>query len=249
MRFVLGLFALCACLWGPSSTAHGHGFGISQLGNQIVANSGYALHPDLFRHDVTEFSPTDFSMNHGLFSKTASPTLPNVAFGGTDTFRFDLVGPLLYSDGIIVTPAMGVTLDADHSQSPFQNTSITGSSSGITPGYAVSATSSHHVTWSLSGATVPRGAYGAVYRISGLDNGNPLTPFEFEDVMLVMDTQNTTWGVGPLGTLADAQEMLYQFAMVELEASPAPEPTTLTMALVGLVGWQTLRRKRAPKLS
>ena len=252
MKIYVSLIAVTLCMLANLPVAWGHGFGISHFGNQIMANSGDVLHADLFRHEIEMVSATDYTVHHGLFSKSASPTAPNLAFGGTDTFRFDLVGPLLYSDGFIVTPAVaGVTLDADHTQSPNQNRQIDGNSSGITAGFPVSATSSHPMQWTLSGATVPDGAYAVKYRISAFAGGDTNAAYDPKDVVLVFDTEGATWNAGPLGDLEDAQSLLYDFAFASnniSNSSGVPEPTTFALGLIGL-GILQVRRKRQRRLT
>lgn len=255
MKLSVSLLTLLVCLLARLPAASGHGFGISHFGNQIVANSGDVLHADLFRHDIDMVSATDYTTGHGLFNKSSSPPAPNMVFGGTDTFRFDLVGPLLYSDGFVVTPAIaGVTMDADHTQSPNENRQIDGSSSGITAGFPVSATSSHHIQWTLSGAPVPDGAYAVKYRISAFAGGDTNAPYDPKDVLVVFDTEGATWGSGPLGELEDAQSLLYDFAFASSNgpgsgSAGIPEPGTLGLGLVGLGLLHMRRRRKRQSLS
>ena len=256
----------CACLLALASTALGHGFRIARSGNQIVAltQDPVVLYQDLFRHDIEQVSLTEYTANHGMIQRyTSGAPAPYASFDAADTFRFDIIGPLLYSNGFTVTNApANVTMNAFHSQPPNQSIFFDGSSNNTSVGFPVNANTpsgfrvsatgggaSHHVQWTLesSPGTVPHGAYGVHYRISGYDDNDLSAPFDPTDVLIVFDTEFAPWGTAPLGQLSNAQLLLYEAFQAQLNSeaiTAAPEPASGLMVLGALLGVSHLRAKR-----
>lgn len=259
-RFIVSTL-LAMLMLASSPVAFGHGFRLARSGNSIVTISqdGYGvLYNDLFREQLNDYT-TYYEGAHGLISRyTSGAPAPYSNFDATDSFRFDVIGPLLYSDGLTVTTAASnVTMTGLHLQPPNQSIVFSGSSnntSAATPvnidtpnGFQVSATNSHHVSWSLNATsgTIPEGAYGFQYRISGYDDNNPNAPFNSADVFMVYDTEGANWGTGGLGQLLDAQLLLYEaYQQQAFAPTVAPEPASWLIVLGTLLGTQACRRKK-----
>jgi hypothetical protein len=199
---ILGLIALLAL----SQTAFGHGFGLSLNGNKIEAHSEVpTISPHLFVEVLNTFSSTTMFSDHGGVAVDTGSGI-NVP---PDTLSVEFLGPLWYSNGGAAQRApAGVTLNATSFGAVMGSpVNLTGSSNN--PGsFPVVGDDDHSIGWILFGSSVPPGAYGFGYRVTGLKGGNPLTPFEPSvPLVVVFSTPDFTGGAG--GSLGNAQSAIF----------------------------------------
>jgi hypothetical protein len=159
------------------ATAFGHGFAMHRDGNKIVAESENA-------------SVLDERLYNGSLSPDRDPFGIGAIVGGgfnvpPDSFTVELFGPLLYSNGGPAVPAdPGITLTFNSYTSADQTTLVdsaarTSASTGIESLAIVVDDAAHDsILCILTGGAIPAGVYGVGLYIKGLDEGNPLTPFE-----------------------------------------------------------------------
>lgn len=212
----------------------GHGFNISLDGNQLTSSSA------TFAHELDP--PLLNSMTHGFFNKVTGQ------FDSNDTFRFDIVSPLFYSDGSgaeLAGPGLSVTgySTASLSDIPLSSQVVsdaTGAPSGLFVG---SVLSTHGMEWVLSDGA-PDGVYGFAYQISGYADGNLATAYDPVTVVLGMHTDAFDGDAN----LVVAQQQVLEAAAQFAAASAVPEPASWllgfisALALAGLA-WRRRRTK------
>jgi hypothetical protein len=171
--FVLALLDMALA----SRTVLGHGFAMHREGNKIVAETENAS-----------------VLNDRLYNGNLSPDLDLFGIGAivgggfnvpADTFTVELLGPLWYSSGGAAVPAnAGITLTFNSYTSAAHTTLLdsaarTSASTGIESLAAVANDPTNDaMVCILTGGAIPAGVYGVGLYIKGLDEGNPLTPFE-----------------------------------------------------------------------
>ena len=226
-------------------TAQGHGFELSLNGNQIAAVSEVpTISPHLFVEEFDSFSATELFTDHGGVEAgdDGSIQLPG------DTLGVQFLGPIWYSSGGVAQRAgAGLTLNAtsyDTSVTPntiLGSVNLTGSTS--TPGsFPVIGDDDHSIGWILSGTSIPAGAYGFSYRVTGLKDGNVETPFQ-PSVPLVVVFSTPGFNGSPAGSLGNAQQAIFNAILQgdfdlngKLNAADIP---AMLAALADLHGYQT----------
>jgi hypothetical protein len=229
-------------LLAMSQAAFGHGFGLSQNGDTIAAESEVpTISPHLFVEVLDAFNSTTMFTDHGGVEADAGSGF-NVP---PDTLSVEFLGPLWYSSGGAAQRApAGMTLNATSYDSfgavMGSPANLTGSSNN--PGsFPVVGNDDHSIGWILSGSSIPSGAYGFGYRVTGLIGGNPLTPFEPSvPLVVVFSTPDFTGG-----SLGNAQAAIFN-AVLQGDFNQDGKTTTadinvMLQALTDLHAYQTAR--------
>ena len=225
-------------------TALGHGFELSLNGNQIAAVSEVpTISPHLFVEEFDSFSATELFTDHGgVEVGRGSIQLPG------DTLGVEFLGPLWYSSGGVAQRAgTGLTLNAtSYDTSVTPNTilgSVNLSGSTTNPGsFPVVGDDDHSIGWILSGTSIPVGAYGFSYRVTGLKDGDAETPFQ-PSVPLVVVFSTPGFNGSLAGSLGNAQQAIFNAILQgdfdlngKLNAADIP---AMLAALADLHGYQT----------
>jgi len=160
-----------------ATSALGHGFVIKIVNNKITIESSedpvlnplnYTPYGDSFQAEMSPATPYDTTLfaNHGSVTgyqqpgiTVHSPAQPAV----DDVFHFDLVSPLVYSDGFTSQATPGDVNMLIHKGTTSVN--VTGTAAN-TPGFNITAYSAHETLKYLSNWSVD-GAYAYAYRVSG----------------------------------------------------------------------------------
>ena len=236
------IFIAASMVFEIGRTAFGHGFGLSLADNQIEAETEVpTISPHLFVETFDAFSSTTLFTDHGgVEADTGSGfNLPS------DQLRIEFLGPLWYSSGgPVQLAASGLTLNAtsyDSQGMPLGNVNLTGSTNS--PGnFAVVGDDDHSIGWILSGDSIPSGAYGFGYRVTGLKDGNLQTPFE-PSVPLVVVFNTPDFTGGAAGSLSDAQSAIFN-AVLQGDfnrdgKTTAADVNAMLQALADLKSYQT----------
>jgi hypothetical protein len=182
MRTVQAVLIAVSIVLLSQQLAFGHGFLMFNNVNQIDTTSENV---PIINHHL--FSASTFAISDGYASEHG---LVQADFGSglnisSDTFRIELAGVLWYSSGgLPVKAADGVVLTGEN-QYTAQKVEL--SRDGVSPlysGFPITGTDNHEVFWRLTGPIQP-GVYGVSYRVSGLQNGNPATPYDTSDLIVV----------------------------------------------------------------
>ncbi len=222
----LALLLAAQAVWG-------HGFNILLDANQLTSSSATF---------VRELDPPPLnSMTHGFFNKVDGQ------FDSSDTFRFDIVSPLFYSNGSgaeLAASGVSVTGYSLASLSDIPTSSqvmsdATGAPSGLFVG---SVLSTHGMEWVLSD-TAPHGVYGFAYQISGYAAGDFQAPYDPVTVVLGMHTD--AFDGDP--NMALAQQQVLEAAAQFATASAVPEPASWLLGFISALALAGLawRRRRA----
>jgi hypothetical protein len=167
--YVSSLIILCNGLT-LAGVCRGHGFEIHLDNGQIAIE----IDPDATLIDLGPLTFVDDLTNVGggqsFATNGAVGMRDGSGFGAEDTFRFDLVGRLWFSDG-------GPTVAAPTQQLTVQDETATlaahldGKSNGAA-GFAISAADSHELSWTItdpSAAPPVPGVFGWSYVVRGAD--------------------------------------------------------------------------------
>ena len=187
-------FAVVLLAWSVTRLALGHGFELTLDGNQIDAASEVpTISSHLFVETLTLGSPTQLFTDHGGVEAGAGFSIP------PDSLSVEFLGPLWYSTGGSAHHAAdGLNLNAtsfDSQQAILGSVNITGSSAK--PGsFPIAGDDDHSIGWILSGATIPAGAYGFTYRVTGFKDGDETKPFApafHSSLCLIRPTSPAIW--------------------------------------------------------
>lgn len=239
-RYCLAIACLTAIpIAVVDTSAFGHGFTLSLSSGNLIEGSSGGSPANLFTHSLNNVASAWFSDHGSVTAKSGSAYI--APFDEADSFSIEFVGPLWYSNGNGAIPAPSGTLtaesfSADPSPTLLGQLAITGASHDPAE-LPVSGASTHSIGWTLTDISLPTdaGAYGIAYRVKGLNNGNPSTPFlSSEPLVVIFHTSGLS-----LTDLENAQQAIYQSAV--------PEPGTIGLALAGvalLAGGCWWRRRR-----
>ena len=207
MKFITFIaIGFLVALLAVHETALGHGFELSLNGNQIAAVSEVpTISPHLFVEEFDSFSATELFTDHGGVEAggDGSIQLPG------DTLGVEFLGPMWYSSGgVAQRSGTGLTLNATSYDTSITPNTILGSvnltGSTTNPGsFPVVGDDDHSIGWILSGTSIPAGAYGFSYRVTGLKDGDAETPFQ-PSVPLVVVFSTPGFNGSPAGSLGNA---------------------------------------------
>ena len=213
LRRLFTCLLLSGFLLQAAEVACGHGFELTLENNRIVADH------NSFKDAFTDVGDRFFAEDGGIEAGTGF-TIPG------DTFRFDVVTRLWFSDGTAAVPAApGVMLEiSDATATNVEN--LTGNTVGR-PGFRLSGTASDgEINWTLKGANIPDGVYGLAYVASGENQtGEPFLPSD--RLVLALRTPDFA-GNGPA-----AENAVF--------AAAIPEPSSLSLASLALLVGLCLR--------
>jgi hypothetical protein len=180
-------FGAVLLAWSMTRLAFGHGFELTLDGNHIAAESEVpTISSHLFIETLTAASPTQLFTDHGGVEAGAGFNIP------PDALSVEFLGPLWYSNaGKAQHATAGLNLNAtsfDSQQAVLGSVDITGTT--MNPGsFPVVGDDDHSIGWILSGATIPAGAYGFAYRVTGFKDGDETKPFVSSvPLVVVFDT-------------------------------------------------------------
>jgi hypothetical protein len=225
---------ILACHLAYVAPAHGHGFVLYLSGDKIVAESddNNSLHNGQFDGGYQELSGFKALIGGGL-------TVP------ADTFTLELFGPLWFSDGgpaVLAGAGIDLTAEsyADGSFNVLLGSAIRSAQSIGSATMAIPGNDDDSMIFSLAGMSITPGVYGIGMKVHGLNEGNPLTPFESSDPV-VMTFRTQGFSQGNSVTLGEAQAAVFVAAV--------PEPRGLLLALVAagsIAACLLVRRLRYP---